>query len=96
MSVPGLLLAVASLFVEHSHSCVLLWSTGSVVAYGLNCSTACGIFLDQGSHTEQRLCTALAGRFLTTQPPGKSSPDFTLGETPFLDSQAIRTSLTNW
>ena len=27
----------------------LLWSMGSVVvAYGLSCSTACGIFLDQG------------------------------------------------
>ena len=27
-----------------------LWSTGSVVvAYGLSCSEACGIFLDQGS-----------------------------------------------
>ena len=29
----------------------LLWSMGSVVvAYGLSCSTACGIFLDQGSN----------------------------------------------
>ena len=36
---------------------------------GLSCSTACGIFLDQGSNP----CPpALTGRFLTTAPPGKS------------------------
>ena len=33
-----------------------------VVAHGLSCSTACGIFLDQGSSP---------GGFLTTEPPGK-------------------------
>ena len=39
-----------------------------VVAHGLSCSTACGIFLDQGSN----LCPlALAGGFLTTVSPGK-------------------------
>ncbi|KAJ8782455.1 hypothetical protein J1605_010163 [Eschrichtius robustus] len=63
-------------------------STGSrhagsvVVAHGPSCSAACGIFPDQGSN----LCPlhwqadsqplrhqgSLAGRFLTTAPPGKS------------------------
>ena len=37
---------------------------------GLSCSAACGIFPDQGSHTT---CPTLAGRFLTTGLPGKSS-----------------------
>ena len=41
-----LLTAVASLVAEHG-----LYSTGSVVvAHGLSCSTACGIFPDQGSN----------------------------------------------
>ena len=41
--------------------------TGSVVvALRLSCSEACGIFLDQGSNP-----FPLAGRFLTTGPPGK-------------------------
>ena len=38
-----------------------------VVAHGLSCSAACGIFPDQGSNP------ALAGGFLTTAPPGNSS-----------------------
>ena len=39
------------------------------MAHGLSCSTACGIFPDQGSDP----CPpALAGGFLTTVPPGKS------------------------
>ena len=63
---------------------LLLWSTdsrhfhfsshstgaqriGSVVgAHGLSCFAACGIFLVQGSN----LSPALAGGFLTTEPPG--------------------------
>ena len=44
--VRGLLIAVASLVVEHR-----LWSADSVVvAHGLSCSAACGIFPDQGSN----------------------------------------------
>ena len=35
-----------------------------VVAHRLSCSVACGIFLDQST-------LALAGRFLSTEPPGK-------------------------
>ena len=46
-----------------------LWSTGSVVvAHGLSCSVACGIFPDQGSNL---LSLALVGGFFTTEPPGK-------------------------
>ena len=45
-----------------------VWHTGSVVvAHRLSCSAACGIFSDQGWNP----CPpALAGRFLTTVPPG--------------------------
>ena len=56
---------------------LLLQSTGSrrtgsvLVELGLSCSTACGIFPDQGSNP---LSPALEGRFLTTAPPGKSLP----------------------
>ena len=40
-----------------------LWNTGPVVAaHGLSCSEACGI---------KPVSPALAGRFLTTEPPGK-------------------------
>ena len=47
-----------------------LQSTGSViVAHGLSCSLACGILLDQGSNS--CLLHRLAGRFFTTEPPGK-------------------------
>ena len=53
---------------------LLLRSTGSrcadsvVVAHGLSCSAACGMFPDQGSNP----CPlALAGRFSTAAPPGK-------------------------
>ena len=46
VAVCGLLIAVASLAAEHG-----LKSAGSVVvAHGLSCSAACGIFLDQGSN----------------------------------------------
>ena len=38
------------------------------MAHGLSCSTACGLFPDQGSNP---VFPALAGRFLTTAPPGK-------------------------
>ena len=57
VSVCGLLITVTSLVIEHG-----LWSTWTSVAvvglssfasralgHGLSCSTACGIFLDQGS-----------------------------------------------
>ena len=48
----------------------LLWSTGSlVVVHELSCSAACGIFLDQGV---ELVFPALASRFFTTEPPGKS------------------------
>ena len=53
---------------------LLLRSTGSrragsvVMAHGPSRSAACGIFPDQGS---EPVCPALAGRFLTTVPPGK-------------------------
>jgi len=39
-----------------------------VVALGLRCPMACEIFQDQ----ELNPCPALAGRVLTTGPPGKS------------------------
>ena len=35
----------------------------------LSCSTACGLFPDQGI---KPMLSALAGKFLTTRPPGKS------------------------
>ena len=45
-----------------------LWSTGwVVVVHGLSCFVACGIFPDH----ELNLSLALAGRFFTTEPPGK-------------------------
>ena len=66
VGVRGLLIAVASLVVEHRfqvHQPQQLWLTGSivvahglqssgsvVVAHGVSCSAACGIFLDQGSN----------------------------------------------
>ena len=50
VAVRGLLIVVASLVAEHSLlACGLqqLWHVGSViVAHGLSCSAACGIFLD--------------------------------------------------
>ena len=71
--VHGLLIAVASLVAEHrlqAHRLQQLWHVGSVVvAHGLSCSVARGIFLDQGSNL---VSPALAGEFLTTVPPGKS------------------------
>ena len=68
-----------ALIAEHGSRC----SRASVVAagglwvwaqslwdMGLSCSTTRGIFPDEGSHTT---CPALAGRFSTTGPPGKSA-----------------------
>ena len=63
------------------------WSTGSVVVVPrLSCSTACGIFLDQGSNPCLLPWQAdslplshqgsLEGRFLSTRPPGKSPHSF--------------------
>ena len=50
----GLLIAVASLVAEHglqAHGLQQLWHAGSVVvAHGLSCSAACGVFPDQGSN----------------------------------------------
>ena len=61
------LLAVASLVAKHG-----LWSTGSiVVACGLSCSVACGIFPNQGSGDTMHVSPALAGGFFATEPPGK-------------------------
>ena len=54
IEVHGLVVAVASLVVEQG--LLLLWGRGSrregsvVVAHGLSCSAACGIFPDQGSN----------------------------------------------
>ena len=46
-----------------------LQSAGSVVVvHGLSCSPARGIFPDPGL---ERVSPALAGGFLTTEPPGK-------------------------
>ena len=51
-----------------------MWAS-VVVAQGHSYSAACGIFLDQGSN----LCPlALAGRLLSTAPPGKSTRNFFL------------------
>ena len=44
-------------------------SVSIVVVHRLSCPKACGIFLDQG----QPMSSALAGRVLSTVPPGKSS-----------------------
>ena len=44
--------------------------SSAVVARGRSCSTACGIFLDQGSNPH---ILGLAGGFFTTEPPGKPS-----------------------
>ena len=75
-AVLGLLIAVASLVVSRgSRVCKLqwLWFLGSraqaqyLWCIGFSCSAACRIFLDQGP-----VCLALAGRFFTTEPPGKS------------------------
>ena len=65
MAVHGLLIRVASLAVEHR-----LWGVPAsvVVAHRLICPAACGIFLDQSSNCSP----ALAGRFLTTEPSGKT------------------------
>ena len=61
VSVHGLLLiAVASLLVEHGLEAHWL----QLLTCRLSCSTACGIFPDQG------LNPALAGGFLTPGPPG--------------------------
>ena len=52
VAVSSLLIAVASLAAEHelqARRLQQLWHAGSVVvAHGLSCSAACGIFLDQG------------------------------------------------
>ena len=46
---------------------------GSVILlHGLSCSAACKIFPDQGLNP---LSLALAGRFLSIAPPGKSQSD---------------------
>ena len=81
----GLLIVVASL-VDHRlwvHGIQCLQHVGSVVVsrlstvssvvveHRLSCSVACRIFLDQGL-TELE-SSALAGKFFTTQPPGKPS-----------------------
>ena len=39
-----------------------------IVAHGLSCSMACEIFLDQGSNP---MCSSLASRLFTVEPPGK-------------------------
>ena len=87
--VQGLLIVVASLVAERrlqERGPQELWQAGSeVVAPGLwsvassnrgtrlGCSTACGIFADQGLNECPLLC-------LSTVPPGKSSAHVTLME----------------
>ena len=82
VAVLGLLIAVASLAEHRLQGMWLQWlrhvgsvfavpglqSVDSLVAHGLCCSTACGIFLDQGM---EPLSPALAGGFFTTEPPGQ-------------------------
>ena len=46
----------------------------AVVTHRISCSAACGSFLDQGSNPS--MSPALAGRFLSTVPPGKSNTQF--------------------
>ena len=48
-----------------------LWNTDSVVvAHGLSCSAACGIFLDQGLNS----CLLHWQAFFTSEPPEKPKP----------------------
>ena len=49
-------------------SAVCRLQSSVLVAFGLCCSTACGIFLNQGSNP---VSPALAGGFFPTEPPGK-------------------------
>ena len=52
----------------------LLWSSGSaVVIHGLSCPVAFGIFSDRGI---EPVSPTLAGRCLTTEPPGKPVNNF--------------------
>ena len=55
----------ASLAVEYEHQCA--WASG-VVARELIFPVACGIFLDQGSHS---CLLHWQAEFFTTEPPGK-------------------------
>ena len=80
LAVRGLLAAEASLAEEHrlqaydfsSPGSRALKDTGSVaVLLGFSHSEARGIFLDPRSGIKP-MSTALAGRFLTTRPPGKA------------------------
>ena len=65
VSVLGLLTAVVSLVAEHR---LYVGRGGSIVAaHGLNCPSACRIFL-----RIEPTSSVLAGRFFTTGPPGKS------------------------
>ena len=47
-----------------------------VVAHGLNCSVACGTFPESGIGP---VSPVLAGRFFTTEPPGKPCGSFKNG-----------------
>ena len=60
------LIAVASLAVERGLSG--LWAS-LVAAHGLSCFMACGILSDQGLN---HIPPSLAGKFFTTELPGKS------------------------
>ena len=60
---------------------------GSVpVAHGLSCSAACGIFPGQGSNP----CSALAGGFFTTEPPGKPTLSTSIQRSIEVPATAIR------
>ena len=69
---------------------LLLQSTGSrragsvVVVQGLSCSAACGIF-------PEPMCPELAGRFLTTAPPGKPyNKKYVLGLYPVSGTELLK------
>ena len=69
----GVQASVAAVQRLNSSSSSKLQSTGSVVmAHGLSCSAACGIFPDQVLNMSH----ALSGGSFTTEPPGKPTYNF--------------------
>ena len=73
VAVSWLLTAVASLEERGSRKESSEVLAHGLLAHGLSCSEAHGIFPDQG------LNPALAGGFFTTEPPGRSFPSFLEG-----------------
>ena len=68
----GFLTVVASLVAEHGpqgvQASVVTTPGFSSVAHGLSCCVAWGIFPESGT---EPMSPVLAGRFFTTEPPGK-------------------------